>query len=198
MDITSFVQQGVEFLVSSGVAVGAWKWIETKLKNKKIQKATKALSDMALVYDQLNYVSRELDSDRTMLVYTSNGGGIPSVAKNIYYTVLYEVKDNNTESIRSHFQNVLVDEQHTVLLNEVLKNTYIVSKPSDLKDSFLKSNYEFQDVKRFVYFEVYRSPERFYYIALNWYDDVRVPEESNLKAVCQTAANNIKTILSQG
>jgi hypothetical protein len=195
---SDILKTGLDFLISSGIAVGLWKGIETKIKNHKVQKATKALTDMALVYDHLNFVSRELDADRCTLVYTSNGGGIPSAAKNIYYTVLYEVKDNNSESIRSHFQNVLVDEEHTKLLNRMLKETCVCGSPQDLQDSFLKSNYEFQDVKRFCYFEVYKSAERYYYIAINWHDLYRVPDTSTIKAVCQSSANNIKTLLSQG
>ena len=198
MALSDIIGSVLEFAVSSGIAVGGWKWVENILKNKKIRKSTKALSDMALVYDHLNYVSQELNTDRTLLVYTSNGGGIPSVAKSIFFTILYEVKDSNAEPIRSHFQNVLVDEQHTILLNKVLKDTCIIEEPKNLQDSFLKNNYIYQNVEHFAYVEVYRGAERFYYMALNWHNATRVPEEDDIKAVCQSAANNIKTILTQG
>lgn len=195
---TELIKTTFELLVSSGVAVTGWKWLENFYNKKKTEKATKALSNMALIYDQLNLLATELNCGRCMLVYTSNGGGIPSVAKNIYFTALYEVKDQHADSIRSFYQNVLVDEEHSILLNRLLKNSFLVEKPENLKDSFLKSSYEFQEVEEFAYFEVLRTPERYYYLTLSWHDISRVPDLSDLKTLCTACSANIKTILARG
>ena len=187
-----------EFALSSGVAVTGWKWLEKFYKNKRIEKSTKSLTNMALIYDHLNYMATELETNRCMLMYISNGGGLPSVAKNIYFTILYEVKDTTCDAVRSHFQNVLVDEEHTFLLNRVLHDTLVIEDAKNLKDSFLKSFFESQGIEKFVHFEVLRTPERFYYLSLNWSDASKMPTMSEIKTICQSSATNIKNILAKG
>ena len=54
----------------------------------------KALDSMHMIYNCLNDVVYKSQADRAMVLYSTNGGGIPHAASDLYVTVSHEITRN--------------------------------------------------------------------------------------------------------
>lgn len=184
------------------VAVGsagftlASNWIVKEIKSRRKEKAARAIQDMGAVYDVLNSLGALLGADRSLVLYTANGGGIPSATKTVNTTILYEtIRGEGLQSIRMDWQNMPIDQGYVEMLRKVIDFGYFTGTPSDLKEgSLLRTLYNDEGVKRFWVQEIYRSEKKYFYISVRWCEHTPPPDE-NIKKEIAIAATKIKHIL---
>jgi len=169
-------------------------WGRQWLAGRRTQKSAKAIEGMAQIYDVLNELSARTECDRALILYTSNGGGIPSTKSPVYTTILYElVHGPHLDPIRQNFQQVLIDGGYVRVLNEVLSTGGYQATVQDVPRGFLRDLYEAEGVHHVRMCELLRTPERYYFLALRWMGSP--PPDAQIELAVLTAQSQIKKLL---
>ena len=121
------------------------------------------------IYDVVQNLRSDLDSERVLLLRTTNGGGLPSPGKVLYASIIAEVVDSNKtkHSIRSEWQNRLVDYAYIRMLETVFMKGQVVNITEDMDNhALLRGAYEKLEIDqtRIVKIGIYNSA--FYYISI--------------------------------
>lgn len=157
-----------------------------------------ALIDAAWVYRHLNDCASFLRTDRTLVLYTSNGGGIPSAGKSLFLTVLYEiVRGDGLNPITNRFQGLQVDGSYLAFISQVADPNRGVwqGKPSELEPGLLRSLYESEGVTFAYISRIASTAERFYYLSLHWHDTTP-PSQSTIDLAVRTATSELRPLLT--
>jgi hypothetical protein len=177
--------------IISAVAVFIKNWTQKKIG------AEHAVVDAAVAYQHLNEFGCAVNADRCLILYTSNGGGIPTAGKALYTTILYEmVFNHNLHPMRQMFQDVALDYAYVEMLQEVVRNGVWYGGPQDLKDGFLKSLYNEEGVTRSMVFKVAATKHRFYYVSARW-TDTKPPTKELLDLWMVVLIANLKPVLTK-
>lgn len=180
----------------AAVVAGGLGWLANILKSKKKHPSIDAILGSADIVDSLNKLAEELNCDRGLLLYTSNGGGVPTAGKPLYVTILYEVvHTNNLEPIRGMFQGTPIDNGYLNLLKRILLEGSWSGSSEDLEKGFLKDLYFIEDVKHATIYPVEINKTRFYYLSVRWYQDEDIPSEELIRFHCTNTAQKISKIL---
>jgi hypothetical protein len=172
------------FFGGGGLAVAVWKTIDRVVERVMQKASSDAINDMESVYLGLESILVKNGPARVLLLYAANGGGIPTAGVEVKTTILYEVFDRTQKIGRSHtpiapirknWQNVPLDRGYTDLLSTVIKIGQWSGTEAELSPGFLKDMYLDEGVTHAYVAEVRRTRNRYYYIALQWYDSAMVP-----------------------
>ena len=178
-------------------ATGIWVAIQRqklKERQKNIQTAD-ALLRMSEIYDCLNELTSETNADRALILFTSNGGGIPRASGIVNATILYElVTKHGLSPIRADFQHIPLDESYTKMLKTVILEGSLFGTPEDLLSGFLKTQYNDEGVKYFYLWELLRTPEKYFYGALRWNGETAPPKDQ-LKSYTSIQGSKIANLL---
>ncbi len=188
----------LQTLIGSGFMVSLWKSVDKWLEWKRTTASSKALTDMAVIYDHLNELQSLTNSGRVLLLYCSNGGGIPHAGKPVYTTILYEVKNTTLPPIRSNWQRVPIDEGYVKLVVELAAKGEWHGEPSELADGFLKDLYLKEGVQYAMVKEIARTKDRFYFVSTRWYDIHDCPPIPVVDNAFQVFRNQTKRLLEKG
>ncbi len=191
-------QTVLQTLMGSGFMVAVWKTFERWVEWRRTTASSRALTDMAVIYDHLNELQSFTNSGRVLLIYCSNGGGLPHAGKPIYCTILYEVKNTDLPPIRTNWQNVPIDEGYVKLVSELVGKGEWHGEPHQLADGFLKDLYTKEGVKYSMVQEVARTKSRFYFVAARWYDIKDCPPIPVVENAFQVFKNKAKRLLESG
>lgn len=179
-------------------ATGIWVAFQRqKLKEKeKNAQTADALLRMNEIYDCLNKLASDTNADRALVLYTSNGGGIPKASGIVNTTILYEVLTKaGLDPIRPNFQHIHLDESYTRMLKRIVLDGVFFGKTSDLLPGFLTTHYSDEGVKVFYLWEILRTPERYFYGSLRWTQEDEVPSEDRLKSYADIQGSKIANLL---
>jgi len=181
----------------SGLGAFAISWLRSKYLNKKPPiTSADLLLGVYEVFDELSSHCSHMKSDRGLILYTSNGGGIPKAASIVNTTVLYEVVQNHSlEPVRSTFQHIALDEAYAHMLREVILNGYVFGRTEDLKPGFLKYQYAKEGVKWFYIWQILVTEDRYYYGSMIWLNEKDVPEFDDLHSTTQITTSLISNTL---
>lgn len=161
-------ETGVGAMVISLVTLAA-KFAYNKLNKPYFEQSEDAILATHEVYRILNKLSHATQCDRCTISYTSNGGGIPNVANNLYATILYEVLPvQKYKPIRDLIQSILVDECYIENLNNVISFKDCMVKTSEMKSGFTKTLNEVDNLEYSRLITIYRNKKCFYYLTLSW------------------------------
>lgn len=185
-------------LGSGGLAVTILKLIEKWVDHRRQKASGRAILGGADIYEAMNKYLDATKAERVLLLYTSNGGGIPSPARPVYCSILYEVKNPNLNPIRSLFQQMPLDQGYTSMLKEVIVNGQADFNIEDMPEGFLKDLYLSEGVISSRITEVHRTEERYYYLSARWDDVKKIPAEFALNVETRATVTVIQKILKQG
>lgn len=189
----------VKLLLETGAGTLVVKLIERAWKERKEEKAKTANLNAALIYDELNALKRRVGAGRVLLLYTSNGGGIPDAGKQIYCSILYEVTVDGLSAIKKDWQNMPTDEGYIQMLKEVIMNKFWRGSPATMKSGFLKDLYMSEKVDHSVVVPVYKTEKQFFYLSMRWYSHEieanKVPTDETIRVALATATANITHLL---
>jgi hypothetical protein len=200
MQAPSFENQIKEILIGAfgtGIGIG-FNYLRQFVEEKRKKRSTEAIEDMASVYDILNELAGQLKTDRLLVLYSSNGGGIPSAGTVISVTILYElVRAFNLVPIRNDFQNLPVDEGYAQLLKNVVIRGEFFGTPKNLQDGFIKELYESEQVDKFLIKEIYRGDKKFFYMSCRWCKGSEIPDKMEIDLRTRIACEKISRILKK-
>lgn len=180
----------ITFLGILGKQVPLW----LQARTDKTKSPLAAIDGIVQIYDVLNEVATELGTDRVLVLYTSNGGGIPTTKTPVYTTILYELVNNQTlHTIRSKFQQVLIDNGYARMLGQLMSAGCATFTYNQVPPGFLKELYKDEKIKYAAWYELLRTPDKYYFMSLRWADSAPAPEDIDL--VCRQAQAKIKRIL---
>jgi hypothetical protein len=147
------------------------------------------LERAAGVVDTLQNLCRTTQASKALVLYTSNGGGIPHPGNQVYVSILYEVVMRG-EPIKHLFQKHPLDEHYTVLVAGLL------AKGEAWYDGeaagFMQALYDKEGVARALIVPILTSKERFYYLSVRW-DSAITYEEVALEV--KAAAREIQKLI---
>lgn len=145
-----------------------------RLLQRRSSSAENAVIDAATVYRLLNETAAHLCADRALVLFASNGGGVPAAGKPIYISILYELFSGATqESIMSKFQSVPVDYAYMEMLSQVAEKNVWHGSPDDLRPGFLRTHYQEEGVQYSYVIKIATTETRFYYLSLRWAQNAR-------------------------
>lgn len=169
-----------------------------ELESLRAEKRTfsDVLPNIHNVYHHLNEVTVRLGSSRSMVMYTENGGGKPSIGSQLYVSIVYESYSADGGSIRNKFQRVRVDQAYCEMLGYMLTNTErrtvtITSRMPQcmLRDLYINSGTEMS----FIYL-IKETETRLYYASFNFPHAVLDP---HLLYECDLKANQIAQLFRE-
>lgn len=182
--------------VATVVIAGLREWSRWKESTRK-SAIERAHVETADIYAVLSDITRSLGASTALVLYTSNGGGIPSPGREIKASILYEhVRNEGLSPIRGEFQNYLIDEAYTRMMARVVSEGRWVGDAT--VGGFLGELYAAQKVKLAIVLKVTNTNERFYYLSVRWAEGDVIPLPENVVPVLSGAARKIKTILDRG
>ena len=178
-----------EMAVAGGIGIvtgGFGIWFKHYLDHKKQHTVPETIADMAAVYDVLWEARSKYHVDRALVLYTSNGGGIPSPQNTVTTTILYELSAEGITPIRSDWQHIPLDEAYVRMLTPVVdpNRGYWEGTPSDLEDGFLKTLYKTEGVKYGTVFALNKTPKKFFFASFRWINED--PPNENTRAMMRT------------
>lgn len=187
------------WLTGLGSALFAWFLKDgiNMIREGRKERSAKAIIDMGAVYDVLNDVVQVLGADRGLILFTTNGGGIPAASKSANVTILYEtIRGQGLSPIRSDWQGVPIDQGYVRMLSSVVQDGHWTGIPSDLDDGcLLRSLYESEGVKRSWVHEICRTEKKYFYISLRWVEGHDIPDDARINKELVIATTKIKKIL---
>lgn len=165
-------------------------------RDKRVQRSSSAIIDASKIYDELNYLSSRLGVARTLVHYTSNGGGIPSASKTLTDTILYElIGREGLSPIREDYQTYPVDSSYVKILREVIDEGNWGSSIDNIHSGLYKTMLEGDQVSHVILFEICRTEMRYYYGELRWSNIVYKPTDETINLTIQIVRSKIKQIL---
>ena len=154
------------------------------------------LKNRLSIYDVLNRLKLKVESPRVLILYTENGGGLPTLGSQIYISVLYEVVDTDTKSIKMDVQRLTTDEEYDKLISRLASGEFVKIKTKEMNDGILKKFYKFDNVVESFIVQIGQQNNRFYYMSVAWHKEL---ENDNVRDSAEISilseANNIKALL---
>lgn len=187
------------WLTGLGSALFAWFLKDgiNMIREGRKERSAKAIIDMGAVYDVLNDVVQVLGADRGLILYTTNGGGIPAASKSVNVTILYEtIRGQGLSPIRSDWQGVPIDQGYVRMLSSVVQDGHWTGSPDDLEPGcLLRALYEGEQVKKAWVHEICRTEKKYFYISLRWLEGHDAPDDARINKELVIATTKIKKIL---
>lgn len=134
----------IVFAAISGLAFGVMKYYSIKAKERVFD----AINNIACVYDVMGDVVAKTNADRFVILYTSNGGGFPSVGSEVYSTIIYEYLGEGERTVRMQWQKMPVGEGQAKVIRAIENSPdgYVLDtstmENSLFKDVFLRDGTE--------------------------------------------------------
>lgn len=194
MRLTPEAEVGLTALVGAVIAWGA-AWLRAKIENRRMRQGEAAVIDAAEVYTILAEHAHAISADRVLLLYTSNGGGIPTAGKPLYATILYEVTGGHGISpIMERFQGVLADAGYVHMVATVAEYGRWRGDPEQMEPGFLRALYKEEGVQESLIVRIGTTPQRFYYISARWISSVP-PSDETLDLYSRSVVARLRPLL---
>lgn len=177
------------------LATGVVSYLGLKLKGRKLLPSVDALVASGEIISEIDSLVSTLNAGKGLLIFTSNGGGIPSAGKLTYVTILFECMHSNQLSQTRSFQGTACDTSYIKMLNTMLEEGCTHGKPDNLPNGILKDLFHAENVAYYAIFPVVQTKMRFYYLSLRWYEDTSVPDIETIRNACQGTTSTIASIL---
>lgn len=100
-----------------------------------------------------------------VLLKIHNCGGKLEEGQEWYSSCIDEAPERSLVSVVNTWQNISVDEEYKTLIRKIQKHNRTFIKTEEMKESFLKRNYERMGIIGSVVMEVYRDDFAYYYIS---------------------------------
>lgn len=167
-------------------------WITTNLLKPKPKPMGSALS----AYSRLNALTQEFAKlpgiKKGVIVETKNNGGIPRPGCIIYSSI------NFPEEWRKTWHNQPLDDEYADLLYELFVDGEISFYTKDLKDNgLLKGLFDAQGIRYCYCIELRKYTEKYFFLAIDFYDEKLVYENQYVKNQFRVLINEIKDIMKQ-
>lgn len=194
MRLTPEAEVGLTALVGAVIAWGA-AWLKGKIEARRVQQGEAAVIDAAEVYTILAEHARAINADRVLLLYTSNGGGIPTAGKPLYTTILYEIANNHNAPIMERFQGVLADAGYVHMVASVAEYGQWRSDPEQMEPGFLRTLYEEEGVQQALIVRIGTTAKRFYFLSAKWISSAP-PSDEALDLYSRSVVARLRPLLS--
>jgi len=190
----------VSIFGAGGTGAVVAQFVSKQIETSKRKKAERAIRDSATIIDRLQDFQADVGAGRVLLLYASNGGGIPSAGKNIHVTIVHELKDKELDPIKSSFQHMVTDAGYVKMLSEVIECGIVMyedpsSPESRMPHGFLQDLYAKEGVKFAYIRHVKTLHDRFYFVSARWYRDDHVPVLGELNLSSQILLSHIEPML---
>lgn len=189
--LVTIIVESLQVIGSGGVGVAIFKFLTVALEKKRTKESNNAYLSTALIYDELAELREQLNASRVLLMFTSNGGGVPSPSKQLYTSILYEVKTPGLNAIKRDWQRQLLDEAYVHVMRSLITNGSWQGTPNDLKEGYLKDVYNVEGIVYAKFFSLCRTETEFYYLVVRWSDENKIPTEAHISAVMTPTATKV-------
>ena len=151
----------------------------------------KSLINISRVYELLGKIVNETKMDRALILYTTNGGGVPHVGARLYASVLYEVTNDHIKSVKDEFNRVEVDETYVDLLVQVNNQRHgVILETMSMRPGLLQSIYFREKITTSFVVRLADTPKKFYYLSVQ----TTAKDKTIDLATIRLAANELKRI----
>lgn len=179
----------LEIAILSTIFIG----LMTMVLRSKKQAITDVMRVVSEIYDTLGVTINKTSASRALILYTSNGGGIPHPGGRLYSTVLYEYHDGGIVPVKNEFQGVLVDGEYVDLMVKLELDGALFRKTSDLQYGLLRSIYERDGVTAVYIFKIHATESAYYYGSISTKDPLGVLD----LATIELAANKLRVLFKK-
>jgi hypothetical protein len=171
-------------------------YLQNKFRTKS-ELTRDLLASRVTVYDILNRLKRKVQSPRILILYTENGGGLPTPGSQIYISILYEAVDIDTKSIKMDVQRLTTDEEYDKLISSLANGEFNKIITDDIEDGILKKFYKLDNIKESFIVPITQKNNRFYYMSVAWHEEILEQLQDNHEIEILAEANNIKALLDK-
>lgn len=156
----------------------------------------KAILAHAKIADELEELRRHVDADRILLVFTSNGGGVPKGGEIGHTTVMFEQRGEGLPAIKGAFQDTIMDENYVRVLRHVVENGGShISDVSAMGEGWLKDLYITEGVQEAMLFPVFATKRKFYFVSLRWISRKSKLSYGNVALEAKATARELQRLL---
>ena len=181
----------------AGALSGTAKYIYSSYRSKKLNKSIKAIENAAHIYDELNELMRRTQACRVLVMYTSNGGGVPDSKAALFFSILYEIHNAHLFNIRQDWQTQPLDNGYIQMLRSLIIDESWSGHPSTLEDGFLKELLGTENICNVHFVPICRTEKKFHYLSIQWDDPTEVPSEDAINTALQVARTKIAMLMGE-
>lgn len=163
------------------------KWIDRKLNKDSLLKSLKANTKLnRLLLDFYDFPGIR----KAVIMQTNNGGGIPRPGCVIYSSVTYP------EDRREEWQNQPISTEFAERLSELYTTKEICFDVSSLQEGGdLRNLFEAQDVKQCMCVDLKEYPDKYFFLAIDFYDKTIIDENKFMKLKVRQLIQQVQNIM---
>ena len=194
--INDAVLSGLSVLLGGGLTLAGNKLKEFAKRRKK-PAPVEAIINAADVISEMNELANVVHADSVLLLFTSNGGGIPTASAMQYVTILYEViRSRSLEPIRNDWQRIPLDNGYTNMLKKLISEGQYDTLTSDMDPGMFKDLYESEGIVQTHIVPIVTTERRFFYLSIRWTSERDVSDavlNTNVKGTKYKLQNLLKS-----
>ena len=182
-------------LIAGGGLVALIKAISSLVSTYREKAPSLVFKNMAQIYDELASLKQVLKCDRIHIVYTSNGGGIPSPGVPIYSSVLYEAASDTLQPVKEKFQRLLLDQSYSKMMENLVVSGIWAAKINEMERGFFKDACQANGIVYVCKQKIKVTKDKFYFISCFWTDPNDVPKTALLQSEMYLSCNKLRGLL---
>jgi len=121
------------------------------------------------IYDQINNCIAETSASRIIVFKTHNGGGRPSLSSKFEVSAMFG--SNLRIDTKEKFQNLMVDEEYTRMLLEVITGKKKFLTTSDMESSLLERIYKDENVGHSIIYPLCVTSSGFFFMSVSQHEN---------------------------
>lgn len=170
----SLIQPSDWWVVLLSSATGAFlvKYIiqtfETWRKKRGVEEHGKSLKSIVTIYETLSSITKISGAQRSLVLASFNGGGIPNPMSKVKSSVLYEELNTSGRSIKDEWQNREADSAYARLLLRLYSEGELDIDVADMDEGVLKTTYTAHSIGHVALRRLGVAPERMIYLSISF------------------------------
>ena len=186
-------------VLSTGVAAQLLKTLHALVvawMKRRDDPFTDTMEQVHKCYTILNTLQRETHASRVVILATTNGGGVPTLGKNLYSSVLYEVCDLPLRPVKRRWQKQVLDAHYTEALMRMNGSGYHELITEEMPEgTLLHDLYEGEGVELGRIYRIYEGRTRFIYLSMNFTDTSELsPRE---RSMIRSAVSHLRELFQR-
>lgn len=172
--LLSVIQASDWWVVLLSSATGAFlvKYVvqtfEAWRKRRGVEEHGKSLKSIVTIYETLASITKISGAQRSLVLASFNGGGVPNPTSKVKSSVLYEELNTSGQSLKDEWQNREADAAYARLLLRLYSEGELDIDVATMDEGVLKTTYMAHNIGHVAFRRLGVAPERMIYLSISF------------------------------
>lgn len=133
-EINPIIQILIAFVGTGGGLAALTALARELIRSGKSKKMDRGFLDIAAIWEETQTLAAEVGADRVLVLKSENGGGLPAPGSVIKSSVVFEYRTGELPSVRSVWQQVLLDSHYSETLSIISTGSWSWTQSSAMPE----------------------------------------------------------------